>query len=402
MTGPNTGSAMSIEDFAGSVFDHDFTERDSGGTVETPPETPGADAAGTPPAVPAGSTDEDQNGQGESATETPVVGAPDATVDADTPPDDDPFKDATPFTYTVNGQAKTFDELRILPGHGAVIAPDAFPKLAQRLAERDNLYERSQTQYQQYQALEKLTAWNVTGADGKAETLTGAAALIARATDHAETKAALDTILDAFKNPARFAELVDATVDAAGNVIFSPHKGALENLMTRSDLAESRAREQIQKLYATVQQTAPQERDQPIDVAAHAETIVSGLVSQAGMTGLTPADTKYLAMVLPRYVRPVTKEDIAANPALAGERLVVDDSFSAIMQDRQELRSTTAKTVESVASVTKENAARLAAAARGAPAKIAPVVRKVVNPDTERAEASHSLFDMMERGVAGR
>lgn len=406
-TGSGIGSALTLEDFAASALDGAAWQGSSSDDDAPPPSTE-TDAPGAPPVEPTtGASEEpsdpegaDDIGQSESlATDPATVPAPDSS----TPDDYEAMVVAAPpLSYRVNGQERTFDDLKVVAG-GAVIAEDALPKLQQRLSERDSLFEKSQQQYQQYQDLEKLTAWKTTGQDGKEQILTGSHALEARQMALEKTTAILSTIASVFDNPDLFSTLVTAKQLPDGRWVAVPDPAALKSLTTQAELAALKAEGQVRQQFQHT--SASQARPQQVDVQAVAPSVVENSAQQLGVSTLTPEDKTFLAGMVPRFVRPATAEDVRETPTLTVGEPVLDAAFGQLLQQQASMRASTAKTVQAASTVSKENAAKLFAAKHGkttvqAHLRTTPTRQQPQN--NQRAQDADDAFTMMERAASGR
>lgn len=401
-----SGNAYSVDDFLSGALDgqpwQSSSSDDDAPPTSTEPETPGAPPVEQP-------TDADETIDPEGTNE---LGTDELPVDPNAPPDLDPAPpDATDYealvsqapalSYRVNGQDRSYDDLKVVTG-GAIIAEDALPKLQTRLAERDSLYEKSQQQYQQYHALEQLTAWKTTGQDGKEQILTGSQALEARQMALEKTTAILNTVTQIFDNPELFSSIVTAKQLPDGRWIAVPDPAALKALTTQAELAALKAEGTVrQQFQHTVTQAS---QSQQIDVQAVAPSVVENSAQQLGVT-LSPEDKTFLAGMVPRFVRSATQEDVRQTPTLTVGEPVLDAAFGQLIQQQASLRASTAKTVQNATSVSKENAAKLAAAKQGK-----TVVQSHLRTNTQRrepakdqrAQDSSDAFAMMQRAASGR
>lgn len=398
-TGSYDGSATLLEEFFNDgVSPQDASDdRAAGAPPAEPPPVPDAN-----PIAPDGdTTTRTEPSAAIVPAADPIAGVPSPDSTALDP---DPLATATPLTYTVNDQQRTFEDIKVLPGHGAIVPMEAVPKLQQRLSERDHLYETSQQAYQQTQALERLTAWNVKGPDGQDRTLTGREALEARSISHARTAAALETLSAVLQDPAQFASLV--TVNEQGQIV--PDAVALQHLITRSELAEVNAERMVQRHYATlaqaVQQSVQQEQSaaqMPGQLWASAE---QAWVSQ--FPQLTPEDKTFLAAQVPRYTRSATTEEVRAGKFTQGEA-VLDPDFYALIQHQAGLRASAAKGIVAAQTAAQENAARLAgvitrpATPSSTPAKPSTTPAQPPTRSQRELDAQNS-FAMMESLAGGR
>lgn len=402
----------SLADDISSLFGDDFSSRES-------PESEGQ-SAGAPPAQGEPETPDTAQASSEGESTAEHAGAPPA--DAATPPatpddavpaDDDPLAGAEPFTYTVNGQQRTFDGLTKLGDRGAIVTADALTKLQQRLSERDNLFERQQEQYQKYAALEesfnKLTQWSV-GKDqqtGQERILTGADAVQAQRVMLGRSVATLQVLAKALDDPEQFARLVSVVDDGQGGLAIVPDRHAIEHLKTLADNAAMRAEQSVAQHFAglrsslkAVPQTpvpeAPQASTATIEPAAALES-VKGFAAQMDAKGLTAEDEAFLAESLPRYVRPATAEERAQY----NSSTVVDISFGKLIQRTAQMRASVATTASAASQATKENERKLAAAATGIRPKAPPAPRTPAPAPKQQSDADKA-WDLQERLVSGR
>lgn len=400
------GNAISLEDFVGSALDgqpwQSSSSDDDAPPNSTEPETPGAPPVEIPP-----DSDETTDPEG-----TDELGTDEPPVDPNAPPDPDPAPpDATDYealvsqapalSYRVNGQDRSYDDLKVVTG-GAIIAEDALPKLQTRLAERDSLYEKSQQQYQQYQALEQLTAWKTTGTDGKEQILTGSHGLEARAVVTVRSEAILNTIAQVFDNPELFSSIVTAKQLPDGRWIAVPDQAVLRSLTTQAELNAIKAEQSVRQQFQHIVSQASQ--PQPLDVLAVAPSVVENSAQQLGVT-LSTEDKTFLAGMVPRFVRPATAEDLHATPTLTMGEPVLDAAFGQLLQQQASMRASTAKTVQNATTVSKENAAKLAAAKQGktvVQSHLRTNAQRREPAKDQRAQDSSDAFAMMQRAVSGR
>lgn len=372
---------------------------------EPPSDSSSSDAAGAPPAGPSDGTGSNptspEGAQPTTSTETPLVN----TSEPSSAPvsDPDPLKDATPLTYTVNGQSRTFDDIKVIPGVGGVIEASALENLTRRLTERDNLFERSQQQYQQVQALERLMTWTQTGQDGKPIEVTGPQAIESMRLSLGAHIARNLVLEEALSNPEVFASLVG--VDANNRIVLN--QTAFEHLGTRAQLAQMNAEKIVRSDWAA--RNAPQHAPPAtLNIAQNAPVIAAHWAKQFGGGVLQDPDIQFLATQVPRYVRPATAEDVQADPTLKIGDPVMDATFNALVSDRAELRKSAKTQVEQAGSIAKENSAKLTAAllpngkAPGQPNNTQrPVTRQTPKPPSQAQTDRDDLFLKMERAAAG-
>jgi len=399
-TGTEAGSAT-LEDFVASALDGPGAAGLDFSSGETPQSADADSAAGAPPAEPTSTTDETLNvPEGAKTGEAQVV---DNTTDPAKPTDapdnneqseEDPLADAQPLSYTVDGESRTFDDIKVLAGKGAVISEEALPKLQQRLSERDHLYEASREQYRQYQELERLTAWRVTGQDGKEQTLTGTEGLAEQRVMLGRALTELNVLSEVFKkgDPLEF-----IAQDENGNLVWN--RQALDHLATRSELAAKNAEDGVRANLRGLVSEA--QRPPAIDadvIRQNAAAIVEGY-QHPSMAKLTADDKAVLAEVIPNFVRPATAEDVKANPNLQLGSPVVDASFGRLVERQAQLQTNTAKAVSTATTVTKENEARLKQALIGKPVDKPNTRQNPAQKPEDRAQDAGSLFSLMEQSM---
>lgn len=404
MPGPDS-SAVSLESFVASAlgeieFDAGHSDSDDGAQSTSQDVAPGAppveQTAGADPTLPGSEGDEaDQD----DATPDPLA-SPDSVVQA-VPLEEDPLAGIAPFTYTVNGQARTFDDIQVIPGKGGVISDAALSKLQQRFSERDTLFEKSQQQYKQYTDLERLTAWKTPGPNGTEQIITGAAAMQARDLAFEKANAVLNTIAQAFDNPELFRSLI--AVDQQGNIIPDPR--AIEFLTTKAQLSAANAERSVSQRYQGLLSHQPQLSQQAPDIQAAAPGLVQHFSQQMGVT-LSAPDSAELAEILPSLTRPATEKDVASNPMLTLGETCVDPKFFVLIQRYAAQQASTAKTVQQASTVSKENAAKLAAANAGktqvkAHLRTPPSSRPQPQID-QRAKDASDAWAIMEQAANGR
>lgn len=425
LQGQEEGGSVSLAEHVGQMFgDVDLSDNDEPGDSDTT-----ADAAGATPAEHATDTADPNQPEGTEPGKQDSEELADATsADADQAPDPDkevsaetpeadPFEGSEPFTYTVNGETRTFDGIRVFGNDGAVVKAEALPDLMRRLGERDNLFETNKAQYQKVQQLERLSEWNVEGEDGKVQSYGGQEGLVMMRVQAGRLGAELHTLASIFHKDAngqypRLASII--TVDENGSIV--PDPNALQHLITESDLAGIRAEQEIKGLLSKLTSTERAAASQDFSVSSSPEALsqlqsqAPALIDQAAKSAgldakvLTEKDRSFLSNQLPRYVRTVTDQDRMSNPSLRVGGPIVDSSFMDVVKDRVELRAESTRTVKDVTqSVTKastENAARLAAAARGMkPAQ--QITQRRPAPKQEPEESDHDqLWASLEKSGA--
>lgn len=356
--------------FAAATPSIDDIFREEFGSVPTEPVAPEPDdeddAAGAPPAEPLADPAPENADPSDPAT----PGTPSTPSDpaAETDPSDDERPETQPFTYTVNGKTRVFGEnadpelaVNIIPGHGAIIPEAALGQLQQRLAERDNLYERQQQQYQQVQDLERVTAWQRQGANGQPETLTGRQAEEAKRVDLARALVRADTLEQILSDPIQLASLLTLQNN---QVAHDPL--AVENLRNRIALVQMQAEQAARTHFnTTLPAHSAQAAPQQIDWQQIGPLVVDQEAQVAGVTGLNPDDKAFLAALAPRFVRDATLQDAQANPTVQVGQRVIDGAFRDLIKQQSQRSAKAVTTSDAASKATLENKKRLEAAAMG-------------------------------------
>lgn len=306
--------------------------------------------------------------------------APDASAPATEA--SDPLAGAEPLTYTVDGQHRTLDGVYRIPNEG-IIVPEEKVSDFQRILSRADSLERIHRE--QTQAFDKLTQWTTKGQDGKETTISGREAIEAVKIENARGKAALAELVTMFQG----SPLDYLTQDEKGGIVWNTQ--ALNHLSTRAELSERNAADQVRSQFQGIQ--AELSKPPEIDVVQSAPTLVDHFATQLNVK-LAAEDKQFLASMVPRFVRPTTPEDIAANPALANEPRVIDASFGQLVQREAAKRAAQATTT----AATTFNAAQQ----NGRKAPHAPAPKKPPTPQPPVARKSNSQVwdDIFEQGKA--
>lgn len=390
-------TAVTLADFAGESFG-DLTPDD-----ESPESAGTGDAAGAPPAELPAATPVATPGPEGTPPLTELAGAPpaDAVVVAPDPSapvvEIDPLASATPLTYTVNGEQRTYEGIKVLGEDGAIVDAAALPDLMRRLGERDHLFETNKAQYQRVQSLEKLSKWVTTGVDGKEQTFEGERGLY---------EMRLQLVRQAVENEAMSALLQDPdklvallTQDENNKITFDPDK--LETLSLRMRAAQREALDAAREQLSSMVRPAPAAPAAP-DFAKIGPSLIENAAKAAGAdhTALTPADRALLVQQLPRYVRAVTEQDRRDGEQRAVGSPIIDRSFVDLVKHqvatRAEQKVEAVKIATATTAATQRNAAAIAAAARTSVAPAAPI--KATPAPAEPAEnPSHEKWDFMQK-----
>lgn len=357
--------------------------------------------AGAPPAP---------SSEAKSPTDQPAAGAPPADAAQSTTPeapvaDDDPLKDATPFTYTVNGQERSDDKIKLVKDLGAFIDPKDVPYIQHKLAERDNLFEKGQESFQKYQRLEALTTWPKRDGDNKVVgTLTGPEAVEAARLDYGNALAKIESYEALLNDPARLASLLtfDQERQAWGH-----NDDQVARLLMAIENRQLKLTPQIKQHLASLSgpaaTSAPTAPASPAAPAVSASSAVDMAIKHAAIAGFTPADTTWAESIVPRYMRTATAEDVRSTPTLTLGEPILDPQFIDLLRDRAQIRAESAKQATAAAGAARANAPKLAAALAGRTQRpAAPAVRQPAPRATDDDELSpeEQAFAARERASA--
>jgi hypothetical protein len=316
--------------------------------------------------------------------------APEA-VDAQTSPDSDatdPLAGAEPFTYSVDGQARTMDGVYRIPNEGLIVPEDKVADF-QRIVSRAESLERTNRQlYDQTKAFEKLTQWTTKDASGKDVSLNGQQAIEAMQIAHAQTKAALSEIVKVLMgSPTDY-----LMQNAQGEIVWNQRQ--VEYLLKDARFAERDAADKIRSQFQGIQ--AELSKPPEVDVAQSAPQLLDSFASTLQLT-LHSDDKTFLASMLPQFVRPTAPEDIAQNPALANEPRVVDARFLQLMQRTAEQRAQSATTQKA----TQFNQAVTAGKKPAQPpGKTAPKAQPSKPAQLEKKGRAQTWDDIFQQGMA--
>lgn len=381
-SGTTDGGTISLGSQVGEMLSG-FTPSEPAPEADASAAEPSAPS--TEPAAPAESaepTAEPSETPAETDPASAEPAAPDATA-ASKEPEPDPLKDAKALTYTVDGQTRTYDGIKVLGDDGAIVDAAALPDLMRRLGERDHLVTANQQLFRDHDTLTKLTAWTTQGADGKEQTTTGPEAIVESRASAASDKASLQVLAQALLDPVKFARLV--AVDDKNQVILNPE--AREALETQMELASDRAAGKIRaELAQQIVRAAAPVASEP-DYATEGPRLIGEVAAQFKLdaTKLTPADRAALLELLPNFVK-----DGKVHPTWQKE-----------VKRAIERSAQVASIATTATDAAKQNAARLVAAAKRPAKPAAPAApAKPVPAATQRAQDSGDVWDRMERAAA--
>lgn len=344
--------------------------------------------AGDPPA----DSPETDDTDAEPTGDTPDAAAtPEQT---EVPVDDDPLKDATDATYRVNGEARTFDGIRVLSDKSGFIEPDKMDLVLHRLSERDHLFETAQSRQQELSDLQAAhqaaTRWTL--ADGKV--VTGSEGARARDLDYAVTRAERDTWNALLSDPATVFGLL--AQDANGNVTWNTP--AVELVMAQLENKKLQLTHAVKEFHGQRPSTSAPTSGAPS--APPAAAVADHLVQSLGVKGFGDTDKQWVASLAEDMIRPATATDVAKNPALKVGEFFAPPKLIDLIRDREALLARSAKQVASASTIDKENQAKLAAANRGKK-PVAPVKAAPKQAADDEPTAFDSWYDRQQDAAAG-
>ena len=330
-------------------------------------ETPAGDDD-APPASPPSSDTTQATGDttGLLGAETSPASQPTSEIAAQQP-DDDPLKDATPFTYTVNGESRTDDRIKVLKDFGAVIDAADLPQIQQRFAERDALETAMHGEREKLSSLEALTSWPQRDAHNRVVgTLTGREAIETARLDYGNALAKIEAYEALLADPARLASylMVD---QAKGEWGIDPaaHQQLLMSIENRQLKLAPAIRQHLASLGTPKTATSPTAAPESAAPSVDAAAAVEQAIRHGQITGLTDDDKKWAAEIVPNYVRQATAEDVRSYPELTVGQNILDPKFLALVGRVGQLRADAAKQVTAASTAAANNAPKLAAALAG-------------------------------------
>lgn len=344
--------------------------------VRDEPTEPDDEAAGAPPAPSSETSSTDQ----QPAGAPPADGSQPTTEgqSAAAAPTDDPLKDATPLAYTVNGESRTDDRIKVVKDLGAFITPEDVPYIQQRLSERDHLHETSRANYEKLSTLEALTSWPQRDAQNKIiGTLTGRDAIEAARIDYGNALARLEAYESLFNDPQRLASFLTVDQEKGEWGIDPSARAQLAMAIENRQLKLTPAIRQHLASLGTPKAPTPTATDATARPAIEPSAVVEQAIAHWQITGLTDKDRAWAASIAPRYVRTATAEDVRQTPTLTIGQELLDPEFEPLLKDRATMRAEAAKQVTAASTAAANNAPKLAAALAGrqAPRSTIPTPR---------------------------
>ena len=273
---------------------------------------------------------------------------------------------ATPFTYTVNGEARTVDGIRELPdGAGAIINPDALPMVRDLIQKGQSAWDANRELYQENQRYAGLEY-----TDLNRQTAKGLDAFQAALVDNARLRVIADMLAQAIEKPETIVSLATDPTQ-------------VQLLQERLGIAAERASNAAQKqwgeriaTHSANAETAP-ERLTPL-LSQHIDSLKQYAPS------LTEADWQEAKTVFGPFaaqiVRRATPDDAHAAGVKVGSLVVDNSRMMGWLEQRSALRQQEATAKAQAEKAQKENAARLAAANAGKKQPPAAISRQPAAP----------------------
>lgn len=291
---------------------------------------------------------------GDAAVVTPPSRTP-AKAETAQPQDDDPFKDAKPMAYMVNGESRSLNGTFHLPGEGVYI-PEAEVPAFQMLASRaDALSTQLDSLTAEQQALNPLLSWTPPGAN---QPVSGRAAIEALHLSRAELMAEVKAYQTMLSDPENLRNFLVANED--GSLAWN-QLGA-KNFLLELDLTKQRVGSAIRDHFAKFgAQSAPANPASPsFDARAKGAEIVDLAIKNSAdsptwAAHLSPEDKTFLAGIAHRYVRPATAEDVRKNPALKVGSPFLEGEFIDLTRERGMKAGEAARAASTAAEANKFN-----------------------------------------------
>lgn len=262
----------------------------------------------------------------------------------------DPLAGSEPFKYkAMDGSEKALEGVYRFAGEGLMIPEEKVADFERIVTEREQAVTLVTAAAERIRQLDTLGAWQITGDDGQPKTLTGREGLEAMRVSHARLEATLNTLVEALQSDP--ASLIEVSPD--NKIVLG--RDAIQNLMTRAELNEMRAEQQIRAALGRVLTASAPAPDTTGDYARHAPALIGQALQGSGVDAsvLTPDDVQELTAVLPRFVRDTTPAERAANPA---QTQIVDALYGQMVKNRATLRAQTTQSAQKAEHAGKVNA----------------------------------------------
>lgn len=337
-----------------------------------------------------------------AAPETPVPDPAEAPATEPTA-EVDPLANAKPFEYTVNGEAKSYDGIKVLSNpdgsiQGAIIPAESIKDVQYRLQRQEYLETQNKALYDRVQDFDRVA---FTAPDGKE--YAGLDAVQQLTTEHAKLMAAAQVMASVLESPEKLVPLALAA-----------HAGDQSEIQRLSREVALNAREaafKAREQWTTRQQSARQEATQTQQRTEVTRQAITSAVQHwaSQFPALTKDDlqraTAHFEKLSTAIVRPATPDEATQAGVKPGELVIDHQVIHGWLADRAELRAQQANAQRDVTTKAQqaalENARRLAAAAPGksgprAPSQATKPRTRVSSEPTE--ETWQQQRDRMMRG----
>lgn len=280
--------------------------------------------------------------------------------------EEDPLKDAPFLKYTVDGQEKSADFIKVYTEkdgtvRGAIVSAEQLPVLQQRLSKADYYETANKTLYEENRQFKSL------GGVDKLQTVSTENAKLSEVVKH------FAQYLD-FENPKKLLELAFAAQEG--------DKAAWDRLVEQTQFVAERAAFNARQQWGTestkhVTQQNEQEQRQAITTQSIAASVKQWSTKYPELTQDDKAKAiAHLNRIGSAVVRPASPEEARAAGVQTGALIIDHPVVADYLAERAELRKATAAQVKAQSTANSENAKRLAAASRGnTPKKPAPTSR---------------------------
>lgn len=333
--------------------------------TETPETTDDVETAEREDSTPSAAADET-----ETATPQEPRQPVGATADSEHPDSpavaDDPLKDAQPFTYVVDGQARTLEGAHLITGPdgqtGAIIPAAVLPALQQRLSRAEHDEAQNRELYHRVQEYERLEFKEAKGLDAFAQALT----------ENARLTAAVTLLVQHIEDPQK---VVALATDA----------NALQLLQERLGVVTEKAALAAGKQWGErIQQSREAATTAPEQLGAMLNQHFDALAPQ--VPGLTKADWDEAKTIFGPFASQIihraTPDEARAANVKVGSLVVNNNAFLGWLDQRVKQRAEEAKAKAAQAQTDAENKKRLAAANAGK--KPAPTGRPGAGKETPK------------------
>lgn len=296
------------------------------------------------------------------------------------------LKDATPLSYTVDGQSKSLDWITEVPGQGAFVP-------AEKLAQFKDLIQRGEHADGERRRLYQVAS--------EYQQLGGRAAYEKLASEKAMLDAAGGKLLEIFQRPDADQVLLELATNPQAR-----------QMLLREAQLEARDAGWKARTDLTNQQSTVQRQSQEAAQAAQALDLTIQNVARQ-VPGITAEDVQTArqyfgnAQMRGSLYRRATVQDQQQYGLTPGELVLIPNPIHQWMQDRATLRSATASAQQKAQAAERENATRLAAMNAAKPTRNGqrptgrPGAGKKTEP-TQRKIDTMSFEDIKRGALSGR